>query len=276
MAEEKLQPSKARRILQAATKLTIFLVIVGLGIQTGTAFFEQSGPSTGTEETSTPESDLGAWTFAGEGLSVAVRTIEVADMESELLGSGDAGSVDPSIPKGDAEKQILELLATQPPTKKGAGGRRGWRQTVSGIAVYAETCKTAEGDRLAVARAAWSTSGEGLTLLEIRPNADAKSNGTTVDRPFPTPEGATEMARRVTTKGVVTGTLMTSKGSLETVGKAINESLARGGWSVSPVEVGEETSAQPMACRRGDEKLQVVVFRNESVADQTMIMCIRD
>jgi hypothetical protein len=276
MSDATPEASRTRRVLRKAAKLTLFLVIVGLAVQTGIAFFDQSSPSVRVEETPTPESDLGAWTFAGEGLSVAMRTIEVADIEKELLGSGDAGVVVPTIPKGDAESRILELLTTQPPTVKSADGRRGWRQTVSGIEVYAETCKSGGVDRLAIARAAWSATGSGLTLLEIRPEAPSSGNGKTAKRVFPVPKGATEMAQRVTPKGVVTGSLLTTRDSLDVAGKAMTASLTGDGWTVEPVEMGEEVSAKTMACRRGGERWQVVIFRDGHAAGQTMIMCVRE
>jgi hypothetical protein len=276
MADATPEASKTRRVLYKATKLAVFLTIVGLGIQTGTAFFEKSGPTRTQAEKATPESEVGDWTFAGEGLSVAVRSIDASDAEKELRGTGDAGSVDPSIPKGESESGILELLASRPPTVKAADGRRGWRQTISGIEVYAETCKSGGGDRLAVARAAWSSSGSGLTLLEIRPEAVTGGNERLAKWSFPAPKGLTELAQRVTTKGIVTGYLLTTRESLVDAGQAMTTSLTSGGWSVEPVELGEEVSAKTMACRRGEERWQVVVFRDGTAADQTMIMCIRE
>ena len=275
MADPTPTASKTRQVLYKATKLALFLVIIALGVQAGTAFFEQPSHQSASV-TSDSESETGAWTFAGEGLSVAVRSIEAGDVEKELLGNGDAGVVDSSIPKSEAELGILDLLASQPPTVKGANGRRGWRQAISGIEVYAETCKSGGVDRLAVARAAWSSTGTGLTLLEIRPEAVSAGNERSTKRPFPAPKGLTEMAQRVTTKGVVTGSLLTTRESLEHAGKAMSDSLTGAGWSVEPVELGEEVSAKTMAFRRGDERWQIVVFRDGNTADQTMIMCVRD
>jgi len=276
MGDAKQEVSTTRRVLHKATKLSMFLVIVGLGIQTGFAFFEPARTPVDASKQTSPEGDLGAWTFAGEGLSVAMRTVEVADLESELAGSQGAEVVDPAIKKGEAEARILDVLATLPPTKKDPSGRRGWRQTLSGIEIYAETCRTGEGERLAVARAAWSSTGAGLTLLEIRPEATSGGNEKSAKRSLPAPKGATEMAQRVTSKGVVTGSLFTSKESLEVAGKAMTTSLNGDGWSVEPIDLGESVSARTMACRRGDEQMQVVLFRDEAGADQTMIMCVRE
>ena len=276
MAEANQQASKARQVLQKSEKLTTFLVIVGLGVQTGSAFLEQSSPPSTAAETPASEKDPGDWTFGGEGLAVAVRSSEAADVDKELLGSVDAGVVDPAIPKGDAEAKILELLATQPPTIKGPQGRRGWRQTISGIEVYAETCKSGGADRLAVARAAWGSSESGLTLLEIRPEAVSGGNEKSAKRLIRAPKGAAEMAQRVTRTGVVTGSLLTTGDSLDAAGKAMTESLTGDGWSVEPIAMGEDVSAKTMACRRGDDRMQVVVFRDGRAAEQTMIMCVRD
>jgi hypothetical protein len=273
MTEPTPQPSKAKRVLTSATKLALFLVMVGIVVQAGMTYFEEPAGGGGRAEDSTSAGDLGEWTFAGQGLGVTVRSIETSDMEAELRGL-EPVAVDPTLPLVEGEKQLLVLLAAHPPTEKEGDGRRRWRQQFGGIEVFAETYKAGKDERLAIGRAAWTSGGNGLSLLEVRPQAGANAQST-AERLVTPPAGATEIARRMTNKGGVTGSLLLMKTPVDVAAGDVKRSLTTDGWKVDTLDLGDTGGAKAMTATRGGQRMQVVLM-NEQSADGTMIMVAKE
>lgn len=273
MAGPTPQPTKTRRVLTSATKLALFLVMIAVVVQAAMTYFEEPVGGGLAAEDSTSDGDLGDWTFAGQGLGVTVRSIETSDMEAELRGL-EPVAVDPTLPLVEGEKQLLELLAAHPPVEKGSDGRRRWRQQFGGIEVFAETYKAGKDERLAVGRAAWTTGGQGLSLLEVRPQAGA--NGpSTAEGLVTTPAGATEIARRMTNKGGVTGSLLMMKASVDVAAGDVKRSLTTDGWNVETLDLGDTGGAKAMTASRGSQRMQVVLMSEQS-ADGTMVMVAKE
>lgn len=275
MADAATQPAKWKKVATNATKLALGLLIVGIGIQTAMSFFENRTSEVKPIAEAKTEAELGSWTFAGEGLGVTVRAVEAGKVDDELRGSGPTAEP-PTGKIRDGETRILELLKDQPPSETTPEGRQRWRQSLAGIEVFAETCKVGNDVRLVLARAAWSSGGEGFSLLEIRPQGDSGGNQSTTESSFPTPEGATEMARRVSPDGKATGSLFMTKAAMEATVDAMKGALSAKGWSVETIEAGDGSAAKSLACQKNDERMQVVVFRDEGAAGQTMILCVQE
>jgi hypothetical protein len=48
------------------------------------------------------------------------------------------------------------------------------------------------------------------------------------------------------------------------------------GWAVDELAADDVESAKTFSCRRGAERMQVVVFRDGAAAAQTMILAVKD
>jgi len=271
MATATSNPSMLRRAIANAVRLSLVVAIVACGLQSAMAYFDAPKPGT-DEAVATEIDDLGAWTFAGEGLAVSVKTIRTDEVASDL----EAPAADLELPaKGEGEIRLLEFLATLRPGETTAEGRRRFRTSISGIEAFAETQRTADGDRLVVARAAFAGTGEGITLLDIRPHATPNGNAQGASELFAL-DGAFEFARRVNAKGEVTGVLRSSSATVEDAANAAKRSLGAAGWSVEGLELGEAASGTSLTCRRNAERLQVIVFRDGAAGDQTMVMAVKE
>jgi len=271
MATATSNPSLLRRAIANAVRLSLVVAIVACGLQSAMAYFD--APKPGTDETTpTDIDDLGAWTFAGEGLATSIKTVQADEVAANVIAP--AGDFEFS-PKAEGETRLMEFLATVSPSETTPEGRKRFRTSISGIEAFAETQHTADGDRLVVARAAFTSTGDGMTLLEIRPHATPKGNAQGASELFAL-DGAFEFARRVNAKGESTGVLRSTSAAVEEAANAAKRSLSAAGWSVEGLELGEAASGASLTCRRNAERMQVIVFRDGAAGDQTMVMAVKE
>src|SRR5262245_19618408 len=104
MTETQRHPSMLRRAVANAARYAMMAAIVACGIQSAWAYFDC--PKSGAGAAVEPQlDDLGAWTFAGDGLAVSVKMVSAEEIEASLTAPATMDSDLP--PKADGETRLL-------------------------------------------------------------------------------------------------------------------------------------------------------------------------